>query len=99
LAPDADAQDSPARRVELRVAQGAPVGGPMAVKLARGAAVGVGVIADRADDLHVHGVDLHALLAPGQPATLRFLARRTGRFPIELHRAGVQLGALEVYPR
>lgn len=99
LATAAAAQESPARRVELRVAQGVPVGGPTVVKLVRGDEVELVVVADRADELHVHGVELHAQLSPGQPATLRFLAQRTGRFPIELHRAGVQLGALEVYPR
>ena len=30
---------------------------------------------------------------------LRFMATRTGRFGLELHRAQAELGALEVYPR
>jgi hypothetical protein len=30
---------------------------------------------------------------------LNFVAKRTGRFGLELHRAELDLGALEVYPR
>ena len=37
-------------------------------------------------------------LVPGQAARLEFVAQRTGRFTLELHRAGLELGAVEIYP-
>ncbi len=46
-------------------------------------------------DIVVHG----GKLTPERTATLRFTAKLTGRFGYELHRSGLQLGALEVYPQ
>jgi hypothetical protein len=53
---------------------------------------------DIADELHLHGYDLHIKTKPGETATLRFNASKTGRFGYELHHAKAELGALEVYP-
>jgi hypothetical protein len=39
------------------------------------------------------------MFEPNVPATLHFVADQTGRFTFELHGAGIELGALEVYPR
>lgn len=55
--------------------------------------------ADTADELHLHGYNLHLHLKPGVPATLDFRASRTGRYTFELHHADLEVGALEVYPR
>jgi len=30
---------------------------------------------------------------------LKFIAKRTGRFSMELHKSGVELGTLEIYPK
>jgi hypothetical protein len=51
-----------------------------------------------ADEVHVHGYDLTADVAPGAPATLRFKATAPGRFEIELEDRGLQIGELEVRP-
>lgn len=53
---------------------------------------------DLADEVHVHGYDLMADVAPGAPATLRFKATAPGLFEIELEDRGVQIGELEVRP-
>jgi hypothetical protein len=56
---------------------------------------------DRAFTLHLHGYDLEAKLGPQAPVELRFTARATGRFPLEIHGAGTErtVGHLEVHPR
>ena len=53
---------------------------------------------DTADELHLHGYDLHLAARSGETAVLGFVAKRTGRFGFELHRGRQELGALEVYP-
>ena len=56
---------------------------------------------DRPFTLHVHGYDLEARLEPQTPIELRFTARATGRFPLEIHGPGTErtVGHLEVHPR
>ena len=61
-------------------------------------AVVVTVTSDVADEVHVHGYDLMADVAPGAPATIRFMADAPGRFEIELEDTGVQIAELEVRP-
>ena len=87
------------RRVDLVVQGGQLTSGPRLLKLVRDEVVEMTVVSDRADELHVHGYNLHATLTPGKPATLRFTARRTGRFGLELHKSGTDLGVLEIYPK
>ena len=56
---------------------------------------------NRAFTLHLHGYDLEARLVPRTPVELRFTARATGRFPLEIHGPGTErtIGHLEVHPR
>jgi hypothetical protein len=58
---------------------------------------------DAALTIHLHGYDLETKLAPGAPVSMRFSAKATGRFPIEVHVHGAggerTLGYLEVHPR
>jgi hypothetical protein len=56
---------------------------------------------DRPFTLHLHGYDLEARLVPQTPIELRFTARATGRFPLEIHGPGTErtIGHLEVHPR
>ena len=72
---------------------------PKQVKMNQGDTLRLLVTSDEADELHVHGYDLHLPLKPGKTQVLSFVAAHTGRFPIELHRADVELVVLEVYPR
>ena len=85
--------------IELAVADGQVVGGAKVIRLKRDDAVSLTVRSDKADELHVHGYNLHADVVPGKPSTLKFVAKRTGRFSMELHKAGVELGTLEIYPK
>jgi hypothetical protein len=56
--------------------------------------------ADQPVTVHLHGYDIEARLTPSGATEMRFTARATGRFPIEIH--GPQhaiIGHLEVHPR
>ncbi len=66
--------------------------------VAHGRDVVITVTSDVADEVHVHGYDLMADVAPGAPATIRFTADAPGRFEIELENTGVQIAELEVRP-
>ena len=46
----------------------------------------------------MHGYDLMADVAPGQPVTIRFTADTPGSFEIELEELGAQIAELEVRP-
>jgi len=42
--------------------------------------------ADEPTTLHLHGYDLEVEVSPERPASMRFEARITGRFPVARHR-------------
>lgn len=58
---------------------------------------------DRPLHVHLHGYDIERDVGPNHPASLRFTATATGRFPLEIHskQPGRQrpLAYLEVRPR
>jgi hypothetical protein len=83
---------------ELDIVHGA-LKGSREIKVIEGDTVSWRVTSDEPDEFHLHGYDMHLSLQAGQPETLTFVASHTGRFPIELHRADVELAVLEVYPR
>ncbi len=56
------------------------------------------VRAELTDEVHLHGYDLTADVAPGQPATIRFAATAPGRFGLELEDRGLEFAELEVRP-
>jgi hypothetical protein len=87
------------KTIDLVVRHARLVSGPRVSKVSQGDTVVLHVTVDAADELHLHGYDLHALLRPNETATLRFVAAHSGRFDYELHRAHLELGAIEVYPR
>jgi hypothetical protein len=86
------------RSVEVVVEAGKPVGGVQAVRLVRNDEVRLTVRSDRDDDLHLHGYDLHLHLKAGRPGTLKFTAKRTGRFSAELHASHADVVVFEIYP-
>ena len=83
---------------ELTLAGGKLVSGPAVIQVLRGTEVTIRIRSDRADELHLHGYDLHARLSADEPVELKFTAERTGRFEYELHGSHRELGALEVRP-
>ena len=82
----------------LTVAGGRLVSGPAVLQAAQGTPVTIRIRSDRADELHLHGYDLHARIDANEPAELEFTADKSGRFEYELHGSHRELGALEVRP-
>lgn len=84
---------------ELIVSKGKLVSGPSVIQVREGDDVQLQITSDSADELHMHGYDLHLSLKPNTPATLAFKAEHSGRFDFELHHAHAELGTLEVQPQ
>ena len=77
---------------------GEPVDGIVRAEAKKGDPVVVIVRSDVADEVHVHGYDLMADVAPGEPVRIEFTADLTGRFEIELEDRGKQIAQLTVLP-
>jgi hypothetical protein len=67
-------------------------------KVREGSDVVIHVTADVSDEVHFHGYDLSANVAPGKPAEIEFTADIPGQFEIELENRGQLIGVLEVSP-
>jgi FtsP/CotA-like multicopper oxidase with cupredoxin domain len=66
------------------------------VRIDRGQKVRIRVQADRAEEVHLHGYDLSADVAPGRPAVIDFTADAPGVFEVELEQAHLRLVELQV---
>jgi ABC-type glycerol-3-phosphate transport system substrate-binding protein len=66
------------------------------VRVDIGQKVRIQVQADRAEEVHVHGYDLKADVAPGRPAVLDFTADVPGVFEVELEQSELKLFELQV---
>jgi FtsP/CotA-like multicopper oxidase with cupredoxin domain len=94
-----EAQPSGVKTFALIVRGGRLASGSSVIQVREGDRVRLELTTDTSDELHVHGYDLHLKTRSGELVSLNFVAKRTGRFALELHRAELELGALEVYPR
>lgn len=99
IAASADAVKINIKSIDLQIEKNRIASGPSAIRLVQGDEITLNIRTDRADELHIHGYDLRANLLPGQVVSLTFIATVTGRFGIELHKAHVAIGAVEVYPK
>jgi heme/copper-type cytochrome/quinol oxidase subunit 2 len=88
--------NSTGQRIEVQVAGGQVGGDTGRVPVASGEHVTLVITSDVADEVHVHGYDLEAELAPGQPTEIAFDATIPGVFEVELHEAGTLLLSLQV---
>ena len=95
-APDAAPRSATEQRIEVAVAGGQVTGDTGRVAVAAGTEVTLSITGDAPDEVHVHGYDLSAELAPGTPAEMTFTADLTGVFEVELHEAGTVLLTLQV---
>jgi heme/copper-type cytochrome/quinol oxidase subunit 2 len=84
---------------DIVVKGGRRVSEPAVLKVHQGDDVKFRITSDVADEFHLHGYDLHVQVSPERSAVLEFTAKLSGRFTYELHKAGLDLGALEVYPQ
>lgn len=93
----AQAQDPNApQRIVVVVRNGQPVGGVKRPEIEQGKRVVLVVRSDVSDHMHLHGYDLLADVAPGQPGRIRFRADLVGRFDLELEDRAVLIAELEV---
>ena len=98
-APPATTAPEPPEVVTIRISvQGdtAPTVRRYSVK--QGRQVEIVVQSEIADEVHVHGYDLMADVAPGSPVTIAFEATAPGRFEIELEEHQLPIAELEVRP-
>ena len=72
---------------------------PDEISVEKGDLVTLRLISESPVEVHVHGYDLEGDVLPGEETELSFEADVTGRFEIEDHETGAQLGTLLVQPR
>jgi hypothetical protein len=84
--------------IRIAVVGGRPQGGIRRASVRRGRQVVMRVTADVNDHVHLHGYGLMVDVAPGNAATIRFIADVAGRFEVELEDSGVQIADFEVRP-
>jgi hypothetical protein len=94
-APSSSAAES-GQRIDVRVSGGQVSGDTGRVPVPAGEPVTLTITSDVADEVHVHGYDLTAELAPNVAAELTFAATIPGVFEVELHDAGTVLLTLQV---
>jgi hypothetical protein len=89
-------QEASDKTISVRISNGKVEGVPARVEVDRGTRVRLEVTSDRSDELHVHGYDKTAQLAPGSPAAVTFVADLPGMFEVETHDSGLLLFQLVV---
>ncbi|MEE9184358.1 MAG: hypothetical protein V3U39_07740 [Acidimicrobiia bacterium] len=76
----------------------APGDDPGRVPVELGHTVRLVITADTTDEVHLHGYDIKASVAPGSPAVLDFVADIPGIFDVELEGTGQEIMQLQVAP-
>lgn len=84
------------KEISISVVGGKVTPPPDRVAVAIGQTVRLTVRSDVADELHVHGLDKTAALAPDKPVTLEFVPDQAGVFEVETHATKLQLCQLAV---
>ena len=91
------------RAFELAVRNGELPAELRVVRVRQGDEVTLSWTTDKALSIHLHGYDIEERLLPAAPVVMRFTARASGRFPVEIHahgRGGHRvLAHVEVHPR
>jgi hypothetical protein len=72
------------------------VTGPKQVVIEQGDVLHAWVTADAADEVHVHGFDLHFDVVPGEPTHVEVAGTAAGIYEVELEEAGLLLFTLKV---
>lgn len=86
----------PPTQITVRFRNGEVVGGVKRHRVAEGERVVLEVRSDVEEEIHLHGYDLAAEVAPGQPARIRFRANETGRFVFEFEHRHIPAGYVVV---
>jgi hypothetical protein len=84
--------------IAITVKNGKPVGGIAKATVKQGDKVTLIVRSDVADEVHLHGYDLHRDVDTGGTAKIAFTAKIAGRFEAELEDRQEQILSLTVEP-
>ncbi|HVF78053.1 MAG TPA: hypothetical protein VNA28_07130 [Solirubrobacteraceae bacterium] len=83
----------------IRVRGGKPVGDIRKITVEKGERARIRITStDTSDEIHLHGYDKYANVAPGKSGRFSFKADAEGIFEIELHGTGTLIGQLVVEP-
>jgi hypothetical protein len=82
--------------ITVQIKGGKPVGGIQRATATKGQQVALVVRSDVADEVHVHGYDLHKDVASGGTVRIRFTASIAGVFEAELESRKLQIAELTV---
>jgi hypothetical protein len=82
--------------IDIRVVGGKPAGGIKRVTVEKPDLVDLVVHSDVADEVHLHGYDLHQDVEAGGTARIRFQAKIQGVFEAELENRKLQILELTV---
>jgi FtsP/CotA-like multicopper oxidase with cupredoxin domain len=82
----------------VTVVDGKPNGGVKTITYNKGDTVDLTVKSDTADEIHIHGYDLHKDVTKGGSVHFTFPASIDGKFVVELENAGEQIASLQVEP-
>jgi hypothetical protein len=82
--------------ITIQVKGGKPVGGITHADAQKGRPIALVVHSDIADEIHLHGYDLHTDVKAGGTATIRFKADIAGVFEAELEGRKLQILELTV---
>ena len=82
--------------IDIRIVGGKPVGGIKHATVKKSQPVDLVVHSDVADEVHLHGYDLHADVEAGGTAHIRFQAKISGVFEAELESRKLQILELTV---
>jgi FtsP/CotA-like multicopper oxidase with cupredoxin domain len=82
----------------VTVVNGKPDGGVKTITYNKGDTVDLTVKSDTADEIHIHGYDLHKDVEKGGSVHFTFPASIDGKFVVELENAGEQIASLQVQP-
>jgi hypothetical protein len=82
----------------VRVVGAKPQGGVKRLTFSKGDTIRFTVQSDTADEIHVHGYDVHKDVPAGGSVTFTIPAKIDGRFVVELERHATQIAELEVQP-
>ena len=83
-------------RIDVQIKGGKPVGGIQRATASKGQQVAIVVHSDVADEVHVHGYDLHKNVKAGGTVRIQFKADIAGVFEAELESRKLQIVELTV---
>jgi hypothetical protein len=84
------------RSFTVTIAGGKPVGGIKPLTANKGDTIRLTIRSNVADEIHIHGYDLHQTVTAGGSVTFQFKATIDGNFVIELESRSEQIAALTV---